>query len=72
MNSRFITLQAYNIETAGAIVYDIKINPFSIECFYNTNDILEGFDATCIIITKTGLEFSIACSAEELEKILNQ
>lgn len=72
MNSRFITLRAYTVETAAVYTYEIKINPFSIECFYNTSEMIEGIESTCIIFTKTGLEFDIACSAEELEKMLNE
>ncbi len=73
MNSRFIELPAIEVDEIGIKFYKLKINPFNIESFYETEIIFD--DAkdiqACKLITKSGCEYDIDLSIDKLEEILN-
>lgn len=74
MSSRFITLTGILFDDKGISNYQLKINPFTVESFYETEIKHESAKdiSTCKLITRSGWEYDIDLSIDQLEELLNK
>lgn len=78
MKERFITLEAFFMEDDMLFFHDLKINPFSIESYYETsigwtNEDGEHLDGPAVkLFTKSGFDYDVRISLEDFEVAISQ